>query len=431
MSNDRGRRSNEQERQPPREADRPAPPPTPMVRDNLEMEEDSDDAPDYFRHLGFPGEQQARTAPAQRIPGLGLDTAHLHLSSGREDEGRSGSPTLGRVNPIPPISTAQTPPPVRVVSIEELLPRPSRQRRRARSILFPERNIQPAPADTLPASPQAAYAANKAAESQYEINDKRVKQPRTRHLFGLPPLVKKSEGVKGFAPHPDSFLSRKVEKVRDPFQFEDEEGVEGRGWGSGPPPPSSRNRSRVRRASSVATEAAGGEQSLEGSGDWMSMSSAEAERWERVREQALRDSLNLGFAEQNAREMLGLRARGREQRGIPTLPAEELTVADVVRAQGLLGGAFEREQPASVPRFRRQSSRRRLERSESVGSGRKSGAESSSGKEELTGGAEAVDAFMRNAGRVLEEAGELEERLRRSLQNGKSVSHTPLMVALS
>ena len=429
MSSDRGRRSNEQEQEPPRETDRPIPPPSPMVRDNLEMEEDSDDAPDYFRHLGFPGE-----APAQRIPGLGLDTAHLHLSSGREDEGRSGSPTLGRANPIPPTSTAQTPRPVRVGTLEELLPRPSRQRRRARSILFPERNIQRAPADTVPASPQAAYAANKAAEIQYEINDKRVKQPRTRRLFGLPPLVKKSEGAKGFTPHPDSFLSRKVEKVRDPFQFEDEEGVEGRGWGSGPPPPSSRNRSRVRRASSVATEAAGGEQSLEGSGDWMSMSSAEAEfwqcfqdmsseaeRWERVREQALRDSLNLGFAEQNAREMLGLRARGREQRGRPTLPAEELTVADVMRAQGLLGGASERELPGSVPGFRRQSSRRRLERSESVGAG--SG--SSSGNEELTEGqnrgTEDVDAFMREAARVLDEAGELEEKLGRSLHNGKSV----------
>jgi hypothetical protein len=54
----------------------------------------------------------------------------------------------------------------------------------------------------------------------------------------------------------------------------------------------------------------------------------------------------------------------------------------------------------------------------------KSGSESSSANEELTedenGGAEIVDAFMRNAGRALEgdggfEAGELEEALRRSL----------------
>ena len=430
MSSDRGRRSNEQEQEPPRETDRPIPPPSPMVRDNLEMEEDSDDAPDYFRHLGFPGEQQARTAPAQRIPGLGLDTAHLHLSSGREDEGRSGSPTLGRANPIPPISTAQTPRPVRVVSIEELLPRPSRHRRLPRSRLFSERNLQPAPstpappapADPVPASPQAAYAANKAADIQYELNDKRVKQPRTRRLFGLPPLIKKSEGAKGFTPHPDSFLSRKVEKLRDPFRFEDEEVVEG----SSGPPPSSRRRSRVRRTESVA---AGEEQEVEGmpmssaeAEFWQSFQdrSSEAERWERVREQALRDSLNLGFAEQNAREMLGLRERGREQRGRPTLPAEELTVADVMRSQGLLGDASARKQPASIPGFRGESVRR-LERSESVESGQESGTEGSSGNEELTGGAEDVDAFMREAARALEEAGELEERLRRSLHNGKLV----------
>ena len=203
----------------------------------------------------------------------------------------------------------------------------------------------------------------------------------------------------------------------------------GRGW-SGPPPPSSRRRSRVRRTESVA---AGEEREVEGmpmssaeAEFWQSFQdrSSEAERWERVREQALRDSLNLGFAEQNAREMLGLRARGREQRGIPTLPAEELTVPDVVRSQGLLGGASERKQPASIPGFRGESVRR-LERSESVGSGRKSGAESSCGKEELTEGqnrgTEDVDAFMREAARVLDEAGELEEKLGRSLHNGKSV----------
>jgi hypothetical protein len=293
-------------------------------------------------------------------------------------------------------------------------------------------------------SPQAAYAANKALDSEYELDNKRIKTPRIRARMGLPPL-KKAEDMTGYTPHPESFLRRKVEKLRDPLKFDDDQlAVRGR-----PSGPSSRNRSQLRRTkgeTNPTAEASGEAQSVKGSGDWIPMTSGEAEYWEqqlemlqdrsgesaereeREMEQASSESRNASLAEQNPREVLALRARGREQRGLPELAAEEVSVGDVMRSQGQPGDAPE---PAHSGQFdsrlghyRVQSVRRRLERSESAGLEPKSGSGSSSVDEELTEdenrGAEIVDAFMRNAGWALEgdggfEAGELEEALRRSL----------------